>query len=132
MESPDLSPPHTAADRPSLGFPLGTALLLIVIFSLSGIFSCCYHWERLRSLRQSSSDGADPEADPENPPWKSAPPSKDVKRDHGQTLPVLMPGDGVPKFIALPSPRQPPREEKTVVVKVQKPVKPPRLPVPLY
>ncbi|KAF8012326.1 hypothetical protein BT93_I0463 [Corymbia citriodora subsp. variegata] len=134
MESPDLSPPHVDASRPSLGFPLGTALLLIVIFSLSGIFSCCYHWEKLRSLRQSSSDdGADPEGDLENPPWKSAPTSTDVKGNRSQTLPVLMPGDKVPKFIALPCPCQPPREEENVVFKAQqKPVKPPRLPVPLY
>ncbi|XP_030455684.1 uncharacterized protein At5g65660 [Syzygium oleosum] len=133
MESPDLSPPHVDASRPSLGFPLGTALLLIVIFSLSGIFSCCYHWDKLRSLRQSSDDNdADPEADLENPPWKSVASSKDVKRNQSQTLPVLMPGDETPKFIALPCPCQPPREEKNVVVKAQKPVKPPRLPVPLY
>ncbi|KAF7829246.1 Hydroxyproline-rich glycoprotein family protein [Senna tora] len=51
MESQDISPPHVDASRPSLGFPLGTALLLIIIFSLSGIFSCCYHWDKLRSLR---------------------------------------------------------------------------------
>ncbi|MCL7044223.1 hypothetical protein MKW94_030371, partial [Papaver nudicaule] len=46
---------HVDASRPSLGFPLGTALLLIIIFSLSGFFSCCYHWEKLRSLRRSFS-----------------------------------------------------------------------------
>ncbi|XP_030528302.1 uncharacterized protein At5g65660 [Rhodamnia argentea] len=133
MESPDLSPPHADASRPSLGFPLGTALLLIVIFTLSGIFSCCYHWDKLRSLRQSSSsEDADPDADTENPPWKSAPPSMDVKRNQSQTLPVLMPGDTVPKFVALPCPCRPLREEKKAVVKAPKPVKPPRLPVPLY
>lgn len=55
MESPDFSPPHADASRPSLGFPLGTALLLLVIFTLSGIFSCCYHWDKLRSLRRSAS-----------------------------------------------------------------------------
>uniref|UniRef100_A0A453MLV7 Uncharacterized protein n=1 Tax=Aegilops tauschii subsp. strangulata TaxID=200361 RepID=A0A453MLV7_AEGTS len=42
--------PMSHSSRPTLGFPLGTALLLLVIFSLSGIFSCCYHWDRLRSL----------------------------------------------------------------------------------
>jgi len=55
MESPDISPPHVDASRPSLGFPLGTALLLIIIFTLSGVLSCCYHWDRIRSLRQSFS-----------------------------------------------------------------------------
>lgn len=53
MEGQDLSPPRMDTSRPSLGFPLGTALLLIIIFSLSGIFSCCYHWDKLRSFRQS-------------------------------------------------------------------------------
>lgn len=53
MEGQDLSPSHVDTSRPSLGFPLGTALLLIIIFSLSGIFSCCYHWDKLRSFRQS-------------------------------------------------------------------------------
>lgn len=42
---------HQNVSRPTLGFPLGTALLLIVVFCLSGIFSCCYHWDKLCSLR---------------------------------------------------------------------------------
>lgn len=41
----------------SIGFPVGTALVLLVIFSLSGIFSCYYHWDKLR--RSFSSHGAD-------------------------------------------------------------------------
>ncbi|KAJ4714617.1 hydroxyproline-rich glycoprotein family protein [Melia azedarach] len=131
MESPDFSPPHGDASRPSLGFPLGTALLLIVIFSLSGIFSCCYHWDKLRSLRQSFSEDADPEADNEGSPSKSKPAHTDLKKNQSQSLPVLMPGDQIPKFIALPCPCEPPRAE-TIVVKVQKPPKLPRLPVPLY
>jgi hypothetical protein len=73
MESQDLSPPHVDASRPSLGFPLGTALLLIIIFSLSGIFSCCYHWDKFRSLRQSFSEEPDHEADIEASPSKSKP-----------------------------------------------------------
>ncbi|MBA0685628.1 hypothetical protein Goari_013281 [Gossypium aridum] len=60
------------ASRPSLGFPLGTALLLIIIFSLSGFFSCCYHWGKFRSLRRSFTDAAavpddDTEASPSKP-----------------------------------------------------------------
>ncbi|CAA2972761.1 TIC 56, chloroplastic [Olea europaea subsp. europaea] len=34
-------------------FPLRTALLLVVIFSLSSIFSCLYRWDKLHSLRLS-------------------------------------------------------------------------------
>ena len=63
MESRYHAPAHVNASRPSLGFPLGTALLLIIIFSLSGVFSCCYHWDKLRSLRRSVSSDTDPEAD---------------------------------------------------------------------
>ncbi|KAJ4822736.1 hypothetical protein Tsubulata_006992 [Turnera subulata] len=134
MESPDFSPPHVDASRPSLGFPLGTALLLIIIFSLSGVFSCCYHWDKLRSLRQSFSDDPHPEDadDIEASPSKSNHTNMDFKKKQSQSLPVLMPGDHVPKFIALPCPCEPPRPEK-VVVKVQTPPpKPPRLPVPLW
>lgn len=63
MESADYSPPHADASRPSLGFPLGTALLLIIIFTLSGIFSCCYHWDKFQSFRRSFSHTTDVEAD---------------------------------------------------------------------
>ncbi|KAG6645785.1 uncharacterized protein At5g65660-like [Carya illinoinensis] len=133
MESQDISPPHADASRPSLGFPLGTALLLIVIFSLSGIFSCCYHWDRFRSLSESLSHDQDHDADED---IEAASPSKPTCTNQSQSLPVLMPGDQIPKFIALPSPCKPPRpdhEKAVVAVKVQKPPKPPpRFPVPLY
>ena len=56
---------------------------------------------------------------------------QDLKKNQSQSLPVLMPGDQIPKFIALPCPCEPPRPYK-VEVKVQKPPKPPRFPVPLY
>lgn len=41
-----------SSSRPTLSFPLGTALLLIVVFCLSGALSCFYHWEKLRPLRR--------------------------------------------------------------------------------
>ncbi|CAN1787423.1 Uncharacterized protein At5g65660 [Linum perenne] len=124
MESPDLSsPPHVDASRPSLGFPLGTALLLIVIFSLSGIFSCCYHWDKLRSLRRRNSFSDDNQSQV----WVW----QDVKQKQRESLTVVMPGDQIPKFIALPCPCEPPRSE-TAAVKVVKPPKPPRIAVPLY
>ncbi|KAJ7953475.1 hydroxyproline-rich glycoprotein family protein [Quillaja saponaria] len=131
MENQDLSPPHVDASRPSLGFPLGTALLLIVIFSLSGIFSCCYHWDKVRSLRQSFSNGSDPEDDRQSSPSKSKLDYTDLKQKQSQSLPVLMPGDNVPKFIALPCPCEPSRPE-TLIVKIEKPPKPPRIAVPPY
>ncbi|GMN34112.1 hypothetical protein TIFTF001_004514 [Ficus carica] len=135
MESPDYSPPHVDASRPSLGFPLGTALLLIIIFSLSGIFSCCYHWDKLRSLRRSYTPGIDDADDIEHGLYNNKPPNKDLKENQRQSLPVLMPGDKIPKFIAFPCPCEPPRDDKVVVDVPKPPIKPARLPVvavPLY
>ncbi|KAK8673878.1 hypothetical protein V6N13_112187 [Hibiscus sabdariffa] len=129
MENQIVSPPHVDASRPSLGFPLGTALLLIVIFSLSGIFSCCYHWDKLRSLRRAFADGTHADGDIEASPSKPKPDFMDLKKNQSESLPVLMPGDAIPKFIALPCPCQPPRQDK-VEVKVEKPPKSPPFPVP--
>ncbi|KAK9110939.1 hypothetical protein Scep_018458 [Stephania cephalantha] len=109
------------AARPSLGFPLGTALLLMTVFCLSGVFSCCYHWEKLRSIRnrgrRSSSAVGDVEAAHEVASSSSSPTSSTVKPSgpHArpdwnkegkicQSVPVLMPGDEAPTFIAMPCP----------------------------
>ncbi|KAG5535431.1 hypothetical protein RHGRI_023256 [Rhododendron griersonianum] len=73
MESGDYASSHMDESRPSLGFPLGTALLLIVVFTLSGVFSCCYHCERIRTLRRSSTSNTDLEADNDGPPSKPKP-----------------------------------------------------------
>ncbi|KAK9134187.1 hypothetical protein Syun_013517 [Stephania yunnanensis] len=110
-----------AAARPSLGFPLGTALLLMTVFCLSGVFSCCYHWEKLRSIRnrgsRSSSAVGDVEAAHEVASSSSSPSSSTVKpsgpharpdwnkeRKICQSVPVLMPGEEAPTFIAMPCP----------------------------
>nr|GMC60004.1 uncharacterized protein At5g65660 [Ipomoea batatas] len=113
MESPYSAPPHVDASRPSLGFPLGTALLLIVIFTLSGVFSCCYHWDKLRSLRRSFADASP--ADGDDGPRKPVLAQPDLKQNQSLTLPVVMPGEHVPRFLALPCPCQPPRAERIVV-----------------
>lgn len=121
MESPDLSPPQIDTSRPSLGFPLGTALLLLIIFSLSGIFSCCYHWEKFRSLHQSLSHLEAAQAHTQSPPSKSKPHSTETEGEKkGQSLTVLMPGDEVPKFIAMPCPCQHSRLEE-IIVNIEKP-----------
>ncbi|CDY18680.1 BnaA09g07150D [Brassica napus] len=135
----EYSPPHMDASRPSLGFPLGTALLLIIIFSLSGIFSCCYHWDKHRSLRRSLANASGhpsaASADIESSPLKPRLPFPDLKKNQNLSVTVLMPGDNTPKFIALPCPCAPPRPEN-LTVDVQSPphsppVKPPRFPLPL-
>lgn len=43
-----------------------------------------------------------------------------AKQNQQQSLPVLMPGDQVPKFIAIACPCEPPVREKLTVI-VQKP-----------
>ncbi|CAI9752968.1 unnamed protein product [Fraxinus pennsylvanica] len=130
MESPyHATPPsHGGGSRPSLGFPLGTALLLVVIFSLSGVFSCLYHWDKLRSLHRSNDDL---EADGDQGPSKMKVLRMNLKQDKNQSFPVIMAGDDVPKFIAMPCPRKPPLPAK-ISVEVKKPVKPPPIAVPLY
>ena len=103
--------------RPTLGFPLGTALVLLIVFGISALFSCCYHWEKLRTLhnrqadttaststRNSFSDSSLPTV--HVLPLHAAPDSASSKNSfqQRQSLPVLMPGDSMPRFIAWPSP----------------------------
>ncbi|KAL2527874.1 Uncharacterized protein Fot_20475 [Forsythia ovata] len=109
---------HGEASRPSLGFPLGTALLLIIIFSLSGIFSCCYHWEKLSSFRRSFSD-LEADNDQDQGLYKPKIIHMSSKEKQNESLPVLMPGDNFPKFIALPCPCQPPSQDR-IIVEIQK------------
>ncbi|KAK9097047.1 hypothetical protein Sjap_022544 [Stephania japonica] len=130
METQQSTTMHHGGDasRPSIGFPLGTALLLLVIFSLSGFFSCCYHWEKLRSLRRSflgnptDQDLHDPDIEIDLHDHPSKPSSNSPELTQKQvSLPVLMPGDQVPKFIALPCPCEPKRPEMVIAVEVQAP-----------
>ncbi|KAG9129772.1 hypothetical protein Leryth_015470 [Lithospermum erythrorhizon] len=124
MESQNFTPSSLHSDsssRPSLGFPLGTAFLLIVIFSLSGILSCCYHRDKLRSFRRGSQP-SDLEA-ASTDTMKPKPILSSLNQMEKECLPVLMPGDQVPKFIAMPCPCQPPRSNDVVTVEVQKSTK---------
>ncbi|KAK9066961.1 hypothetical protein SSX86_014285 [Deinandra increscens subsp. villosa] len=128
MESPTYYPPPLHhSSRPTLGFPLGTALLLIVIFSLSGIFSCCYHWDKLRHLRGSLSSEEEDQSDSKPKPTYS-----EKLRNENQSLPVVMPGDRIATFIALPCPCEPTRyDEKVILEEVEKTPKPPHIAVTL-
>ena len=64
--------------RPLIGFPLGLALLLILLLCMSAFFYCCFQWEKLRSLFISSPDDniSDIEADLPNSPRKPLSPHK--------------------------------------------------------
>ncbi|KAF3335155.1 hypothetical protein FCM35_KLT19662 [Carex littledalei] len=119
MDGADISTPAPPAigmhpSRPTLGFPLGTALLIFVIFSLSGIFSGCYHWEKIRAFRQQMRRGEhenqeDQTSDHHISVSIPSSPSKIIKeemKEKNQGLPVIMPGDPIPKFIAMPCPCQ--------------------------
>ncbi|KAJ9540708.1 hypothetical protein OSB04_027214 [Centaurea solstitialis] len=123
---PYYAPPqhHHDSSRPTIGFPLGTALLLIVVFSLSGIFSCCYHWDKLRHLRGEFSD-----ADSDHSDSKPKPIYSEKKQDEDRSLPVIMAGDQFARFIAMPCPCEPPRVvlEKITVEEIQKPPPPPHI-----
>ncbi|KAL3844934.1 hypothetical protein ACJIZ3_002337 [Penstemon smallii] len=109
---------HGDSSRPSLGFPLGTALLLVVIFSLSGVFSCCYHWDKLRrtfSLHPSDLEAADGDLGYPTKPTTNS--HKDLKKQKSMSMPVIiMPGDNVPKFVAMPCPCEPPRQQGNKLV----------------
>ncbi|KAM0012137.1 hypothetical protein Hdeb2414_s0056g00757801 [Helianthus debilis subsp. tardiflorus] len=123
MEAPYHAPPeyHHDSSRPSIGFPLGTTLLLIVVFTLSGIFSCCYHWDKLRHLRGDFSD-QDPHHSGD-PPMKPKLDCLEKKRDEDGSLPVIMAGDEFPRFIAMPCSCEPPVQERII---------PPHVAIPMY
>ncbi|KAK6773159.1 hypothetical protein RDI58_028397 [Solanum bulbocastanum] len=94
----------SSSSRPTIDFPLGVALLVLVLVCITGLFACCYHWDKLRSLLcyeddQSSSD--------DDSTFSPNPKSIQVKehKNCSESLTILMPGDDVPKFLALPTPR---------------------------
>ncbi|KAK4354741.1 hypothetical protein RND71_026935 [Anisodus tanguticus] len=94
----------SSSSRPTIAFPLGLALLVLVLVCMTGIFSCCYHWNKLRSLLHSD-DHLDVQSSSNDA--IVSPNSKTLQakeQKNGESLTILMPGDDVPKFVALPSP----------------------------
>lgn len=47
------------SNRPIISLPLGLALLLISLFCVSTLLSCCLNWYKLRTLLRSSVDDTD-------------------------------------------------------------------------
>ncbi|XP_047072090.1 uncharacterized protein At5g65660 [Lolium rigidum] len=124
--SMSMTVPMAHSSRPTLGFPLGTALLLLVIFSLSGIFSCCYHWDRLRLLWSRHpamlQEGQLTVITIGSAPSKAASQHKNEKAAKECGLPVIMPGDNIAKFFARPCPHErclPAAEKAEVEVQVR-------------
>ncbi|KAJ8640798.1 hypothetical protein MRB53_017492 [Persea americana] len=127
MDDQDTTSHHVDPSRPILGFPLGIALLIIVIFCLSGFFSCCYHWDKLRALRNALSSPSDSDSDTIHSPSKSSPSRLNSMQDEKQSLPVIMPGDKIPTYIAWPCPREAspqPLPQEKLAIEVQVPPPP--------
>ncbi|XP_059075420.1 uncharacterized protein At5g65660-like isoform X2 [Cryptomeria japonica] len=110
---------HVGADssRHALGFPLGTALVLLMVFGMSAFFSCCYHWEKITSLHGRHRSGA-ASLPAQSPPasraatalplsnaaiWSGSGKNTPLRQSRSSVA-VMMPGDDVPKFVAMPSP----------------------------
>ncbi|KAH9312225.1 hypothetical protein KI387_027260, partial [Taxus chinensis] len=83
------------------------------------LFSCCYHWEKITSIHSRRSSTRNSTSQPTDRanftpaasalPLSSAAnwsgPCKNSRQQQNQrSLPVVMPGDDVPKFMAMPSP----------------------------
>ncbi|CAL5348943.1 unnamed protein product [Camellia sinensis] len=97
----------SSLSRPSIGYPLGLALLMVMLLCMSGFFSCCYHWDKLRSLlllHSSTAENRTSQSQQLTP--HSLLPKTTLKEEKNQSesLTVLMPGDKFPNFVALPSP----------------------------
>ncbi|CAK9157908.1 unnamed protein product [Ilex paraguariensis] len=103
-----------SSSQPAIGFPLGLALLLLLLLCMSGFFCCCYYWDKLRSCLQSSSHDYTNDTPPHAALSPPQPINKEEKKNE-ESLTVLMPGDEIPRFVALPAPRGPPKLEKISV-----------------
>ncbi|KAF7830052.1 hydroxyproline-rich glycoprotein family protein [Senna tora] len=117
----------TSSSRVSIGFPVGLALLFALFFFVCLFFCCCLHWDKLQSLLPSygllnlnnTHTNIQPHLTSSNnhkPPL----PLLMMKQKEVQSLPVLMPGDDVPKFIAMECPCQPPKVHQTITIQVDK------------
>ncbi|OIT31114.1 PREDICTED: uncharacterized protein At5g65660-like [Nicotiana attenuata] len=92
------------SSRPTIAFPLGLALLVLVLVCITGIFACCYHWNKLRSLLCSSASAT--HLDDQSSDGSVFKIIQAQKQKNGESLTILMPGDEVPKFVALPTPHR--------------------------
>ncbi|KAI4316046.1 hypothetical protein L6164_024063 [Bauhinia variegata] len=121
-ETKEMDVEHTAG-RNSIEFPLGLVLLLAWVLFMCAFFCFCSNWDELRSLSRSSpsssSDTQIQAVEARQPPQKPTTPSVMIKQDQAESLSVLMPGDELPKFIALACPCQLSMDEK-IAVQMQK------------
>ncbi|CAI8585785.1 unnamed protein product [Vicia faba] len=112
----------TAATKITIGLPLGLALLFACLLFISVFFCCLLHWNKLKFLFPSSpimTPHAQIQHDLTSSPQKPAFPFVMMKQSYAESLPVLMPGDEIPKFIAMACPCRPPTDE-TITIRVDK------------
>ncbi|CAN0921905.1 Uncharacterized protein At5g65660 [Linum grandiflorum] len=104
---------------PVIGVPLGLALLLVTLLAMCGVFICCLYWDRIPIFAQ-------PPHDLHYPPTHNIKPSSH-HLNKVESLPVMMPGDQVPSFIAMSCPcnKPPPPPAAALEIIVQLPDKPP-------
>ncbi|XP_022981074.1 uncharacterized protein At5g65660-like isoform X1 [Cucurbita maxima] len=108
-----------AQDPVPLSLPVGLVLLFTFLLCMCCFFSCCLHWEKLRSLIGHRYPPLLPVNTAFSPPDKISPVHTKIwKETPAQSLSVLMPGDEVPRFIAMACP---PCAAALVVVEEQKP-----------
>ncbi|KAA0038642.1 hypothetical protein IC582_007018 [Cucumis melo] len=118
-----------AQDPASLSFPVGLVLLLTFLFCMCCFFCCCLHWEKLRSFLGCPDHlhHHHPPIPPPHSPAALSPPDKFSpihtiwKENRPQSVSVLMPGDEVPRFIALACPPCATAAAALVEIVVQKP-----------
>ncbi|XP_054799010.1 uncharacterized protein At5g65660-like isoform X2 [Prosopis cineraria] len=122
MEVEDTS----SSARVSIGFPLGLALLFALFFFICCFFCCFLHWDKILALLRSHGlvHTTDPHSHSQSPDSPSSHPQKPalfpaMKQNEVQSLPVLMPGDEVPKFIAMACPCNHLKDGK-ITIRVQK------------
>ncbi|CAJ2652261.1 unnamed protein product [Trifolium pratense] len=109
----------TAASKITIGLPLGLALLFACLIFICVLFCCLLHWNKLKLLSPYSSEvissQAQTQADLTSSPQKPAFPFVMMKQSYAESLPVLMPGDEIPKFIAMACPCKPPTDESITI-----------------
>ncbi|MCD7445789.1 hypothetical protein HAX54_000027 [Datura stramonium] len=104
----------SSSSRPTISFPVGLALLVLVLVCIIGLFSCCYHWNKLRTLLcYSTTSAAHHDYDDDDQSLSDystvSANSKSIQvkeQKNGESLTILMPGDDFPKFVALHTPRR--------------------------
>jgi len=115
--APSLMGPEPKQHAGRLHVTLETAIIVIMVFGVGALCSCCYHWGwRLQHNQAQGSSPTestlsnyvleDPSGIPEDVNSRSMDPQKTQKMKQEYTMQVLMPGDDVPRFIAWTAPHR--------------------------